>query len=64
MHNDFAPRQKIMIFYRFKDSMRKSMGRNWKTYRRLNDNHKLMMDIFHESLPQEMCLLFVADYKF
>ena len=29
-----------------------------------NDNHKLMMDIFHESLPQEMCLLFVADYKF
>ena len=29
-----------------------------------NDNHKLMMDIFHESLPQEMCLLLVADYKF
>ena len=26
MHDDF---------YRFKDSMRKSMGRNWKTYRRL-----------------------------
>ena len=23
-----------------------------------------MMDIFHESLPQEMCLLLVADYKF
>ena len=25
----------MMIFYRFKDSMRKSMGQNWKTYRRL-----------------------------
>ena len=29
-----------------------------------NDNHKLMMDIFHESLPQEMCLLLLRTTNF